>query len=49
MLAPPRNFVKISDNSRCRISADWKIWEILGGDKALVLRWNDVIFCKNSE
>ena len=30
----PRNSMRISDNFRCGISADWKIWEILGGDKA---------------
>ena len=30
------NSVKISGNFCCGISAHWKIWEILGGDKALL-------------
>ena len=36
VLAPPRNSSRISTNFRCGISADWKIWEILGRDWALI-------------
>ena len=34
-LAPPRSFLRIFDNFRFGISADWKIWEILGRDRVL--------------
>ena len=34
--APLKSFSRISHNFRRGISADWKIWEILGGDMTLV-------------